>query len=238
MNNSIDFTADDFCCHARNNPDLYKLLHGIDDKRDITKNINLIIDGIKNTLKAGKNSESMVNCITFTSPLAKGDAKRMISYMQNKFGIKTCLTLFNPVIHRNANPNWEPKLSEIEDAFSFRDKINYPEDPSVGAMDVSKFYCGTVICVKYNGWLTPCSVINTREFGNIYDDKLENLVEKKRRRLLMLDFRDIKNLPGNCVNCENNTHCFGCRSSAYYYGGDIMAEDPKCYQFYPKKEKI
>ncbi|MFW9949453.1 MAG: radical SAM/SPASM domain-containing protein [Candidatus Thorarchaeota archaeon] len=213
------------------NPDLYRVLHGGEGCNGDPKNIELILQGIKNTLSAGKKPEAMVNCITYTTPLANGDAKRMISYMQEKFGIKTCLTLFNPVIHRNSNASWEPSIAQIEDAFIHRDKINYPEDPSCGPMDVSKFYCGTVICVTSEGWLTPCSVIRTQEFGNVNNKALETLIEKHRKKLLFLDFRNPSKLPGNCGSCENNSFCFGCRSSAYYYEGDILAADPKCYQY-------
>lgn len=225
-------------------PDLYEQLHGGENCPGDSNNIKLILKGIKNALAMGKDIGSMVNCITYTTPLATGDAKAMISYMQEKFGIKTCLTLFNPAIHRNSNKSWEPSMSQIEDAYNHRDIVNYPDDPSCGPMDVSKFYCGTVVCIKSDGWLTPCSVIQTKEFGNINKETLENLVEKHRSRLLHLDFRDESKLPGNCSSCLNNPHCFGCRSSAFYYEGDILAADPKCYLYSPnaevlvKKEKI
>jgi radical SAM protein with 4Fe4S-binding SPASM domain len=215
------------------NPNLYKILHGGEGCDGNPKNIELILKGIRNTLSAGKDPGAMVNCITYTSPLADGDAKSMINYMQEKFGIKSCLTLFNPVIHRQANASWEPTINEIEDAFNHRDKVNYPEDPSCGPMDVSKFYCGTVICITSEGWLTPCSVIRTEEFGNVNEEKLEDLIEHRKNRLLFLDFRDTSNLPGKCGHCSNNSFCFGCRSSAYYYEGDILAADPKCYHFAP-----
>ena len=129
------------------------------------------------------------------------------------------------------NSEWEPTPKQIKDAFVFRDIVNYPDDPSCGAMDVSKFYCGTVICVKSEGWLVPCSVIDTHEFGNVLEDSLEDLVERKKQRLLFLDFRDPNKLPGKCGTCLNNINCFGCRSSAYYYAGDILAVDPKCNQY-------
>jgi len=211
-------------------PELYNLLHGGEICDDYQVNIRLILKGIKNTLAEGKAPGAMVNCITFTSLLADGDTKGMISYFQEKFRIKTCLTLFNPVIHRSGNRDWEPSLFQIKDAFNYRDKINYPDDPSCGPMDVSKFYCGTVVCITAEGWLVPCSVIRTKEFGNIHDVSLENLVEKNKKRLLFLDFRDSSKLPGNCSSCSNNSFCFGCRSSAFYYNGDILAADPKCYQ--------
>ena len=213
-------------------PELYRLLHGGEEcSIETSKNIEFILKGIKNVINAGKDPGAMVNCITYTTPIAGGDAKGTISYMQERFGIKTCLTLFNPVIHRSGNKGWEPSIEQIEDAFAHRDKTNYSEDPSCGPMDVSKFYCGTVVCITAEGWLTPCSVIRTKEFGNIHSEKLDVLIEKKKRRLLFLDFRDPSKLPGNCSNCENNTFCFGCRSSAYYYEGDILAADPKCYKF-------
>lgn len=213
------------------NPNLYSILHGGKGCNGDSKNIDLILQGIRNVLSAGKEPSAMVNCITYTTPLADGAAKRMISYMQEEFGIKTCLTLFNPVINRYTNPSWEPTIAQIEDAFIYRDKINYPGDPSCGPMDVSKYYCGTVICITDDGWLTPCSVIRTQEFGNVNNEKLEVLIESQKRRLLFLDFRDPSKLPGNCGNCANNSNCFGCRSSAYYYEGDILAADPKCYQY-------
>jgi radical SAM protein with 4Fe4S-binding SPASM domain len=219
------------------NPYLYNILHGGSDNDEYLNNINLILKGIKNTLAVGKDPGSMVNCITYTTPLAQGEAKRMILYFQDNFQIKTCLTLFNPVIHRSGNVSWEPSIDQIKDAFEYRDRVNYPNDPSCGPMDVSKFYCGTVICVTAEGWLTPCSVIRTREFGNVYNEKLELIIEAKKRRLLFLDFRDLSKLPGNCKNCLNNSFCFGCRSSAYYYAGDILAADPKCFQFTPSTSK-
>lgn len=215
------------------NPKLYEMLHGENDQKTARQNVTLIQQGLKNIIKEGKNPGSIVNCITLTSPLAEGDAKKMISFMQEEFGIKTCLTLFNPVIHRNSNSSWEPTIRQIDDNFSYRDKINYPNDPSCGPMDVSKFYCGTVICVKADGWVTPCSVIQTEEFGNVNEESLESIIEKTKNRLLLLDFRNPSKLPGNCKSCANNVNCFGCRSSAYYYNGDIMAADPKCYHFTP-----
>ncbi|MHA2185734.1 MAG: radical SAM protein, partial [Promethearchaeota archaeon] len=179
------------------NAELYGILHGGEGCDGNPRNIELILNGIKNVLSEGKDPGAMVNCITYTSPLAEGDAKGMISYFQEEFGIKTCLTLFNPVIHRNANASWEPSITQIEDAFSHRDTVNYPDDPSCGPMDVSKFYCGTVVCITSDSWLTPCSVIRTEEFGNVNDEKLEVLIERTKRRLLLLDFRDPSNLPGN-----------------------------------------
>jgi len=221
------------------NPDLYCLLHGNAETKGDQKNIELILKGIKNCLSIGKDPGAMVNCITLTRTLAEEDVFKTVSYFQESFVIKTCLTLFNPVIHRTHNAFLEPTNSQIKKAFEHRDKVNYPNDPSCGSMDVSKFYCGTVICITSEGWLVPCSVIRTEEFGNVIEKNLDLLVEETKQRLLFLDFRDVSNLPGKCSQCLNNSFCFGCRSSAFYYGGDILAADPKCFQFqssYSKKK--
>ena len=212
-------------------PELYGILHGGEKRHGDSRNIGSILKGINNCLAAGKDPGGMVNCITYTTPLATGDARATIAYFQEKFGIKTCVTLFNPVINRLGNSSWEPTDVQIKDIFDFRDRINYPNDPSCGPMDVSKFYCGTLACVTAGGWVVPCSVIRTEEFGNVNNEEFLTILERGRRRLLFLDFRDPAKLPGNCSSCYNNSVCFGCRSSAYYYAGDLMAADPKCFQY-------
>ncbi len=214
-------------------PELYGALHGGEKRPGDSRNIALILKGITNCLAAGKDPGGMVNCITYTTPLAAGDARATIANFQEKFGIKTCVTLFNPVIHRTGNLSWEPNHAQIKDIFTFRDRVNYPNDPSCGPMDVSKFYCGTLVCVTAAGWVVPCSVIRTEEFGNVNKEDFLTILARGRRRLLFLDFRDLGKLPGNCGSCCNNSFCFGCRSSAYYYAGDLMAADPKCFQYNP-----
>ena len=217
------------------NRDMYSKVHGSKGKCIDLKNIKKIQTGIENCLKFGKDPDSMVNCITFTKPLANGDIKSTIKHFYTKYGIKTCLTLYNPVNPDNPEEEYTPTNDQIRENYEYRDKVNYPNDPSCGPMDVSKFYCGSVVCVTFDGWLVPCSVIRTKEFGNVKNKPFDQLVEEKRRRLLFLDFRDTSKLPGKCSSCENNSHCFGCRSSAYYYGGDILAADPKCNSFAKQK---
>ncbi len=218
-------------------PELYGILHGGETRRADSRNIGLILGGVHNCLIAGKDSGAMVNCVTYTAPLAAGDARATIAYFQEKFGIKTCVTLFNPVIHRVADSAWEPTQAQIRDIFKFRDRVNYPDDPSCGSMDVSKFYCGTLVCVTAEGWVVPCSVIRTDEFGNVNREEFVTILERGRRRLLYLDFRDPAKLPDNCRSCSNSSFCFGCRSSAHYYADDLMAADPKCFQYNQRSMK-
>ena len=92
------------------NAEFYTKVHGNSGVKSHPENIGLIQKGVENCLKFGKDPESMVNCITFTKPLADGDAKKTIEHMFTKYGIKTCLTLFNPVVNRTSNDTWTPSL--------------------------------------------------------------------------------------------------------------------------------
>ncbi len=219
-------------------PDGYSRVHGDRGMHVDVKNIERVLRGVQNALEVGKDPGAMVNCITFTKDLASGDgaAKKTIQYFHEKFGIKTCLTLYKPASRtmKGSVQDWQPTPEQMRATYKFRDAL-YPNDPPVGAMDVTKFYCGSKVCVKADGWLVPCSVIRTMEFGNVNDEGIETLVDKHRRRLMFMDFRDPATMPGKCGDCASNSACFGCRSNAFYYGGDVCSEDPTCQAYHKKK---
>jgi len=218
----------------------YARVHGDRGVHADVKNIDRILRGVRNALAAGKEPGAMVNCITFTKDLVEGEgnARATMQYFHETFGIKTCLTLYKPAARNIKGPvtDWQPTTEQMKETYKFRDTL-FPNDPSFGAMDVTKFYCGSKVCVKSDGWLVPCSVIRTTEFGNVNDARLEVLVDQHRRRLMFIDFRNQATMPMKCGDCVNNTVCFGCRSNAFYYSGDVCAADPMC-QAYCKKDQI
>jgi len=203
---------------------IYKKLHTGDPK----PKINTILKGINNVQSLGKKPENMINCITFTKLVAK-DAKNTIKYFFEKLGMRTCLTQMCTVGLAEDRYAWVPNIQEIKNVCEFRDKMNYPNSSlSMCTMDTNKFYCGGMICVTIDGDVTPCSVIR-KGYGNIHESSLKEIVEKYKDELLLTHLREIQNLPGNCSTCEHNSVCWGCRATAYYEKGDILAEDPRCY---------
>ncbi|UCE36464.1 MAG: radical SAM protein [Thermoplasmata archaeon] len=206
------------------NERLYKGLHtGIPKEK-----IDAIIKGVDNVLALGKSPEAMFNCITFVKLLTKEDVEQTIRFFYEKKGMRTCLTQMCRVGSALEHPEWIPTNEEIREAVEIRDSINYPNSSvSMSTMDANKFYCGGAICVTIDGDVTPCSVIR-KGFGNVYDEPLETINEKNKDSLLYTKLRDVNNLPGNCGSCKNNGICWGCRASAYYEAGDILAKDPKC----------
>lgn len=204
---------------------LYKKLH----KGDPKKNINAIIIGVDNILSMGKCPDAVFNCITFVKSLAGEDVEQTIRYFFEEKGIRTCLTQMCKAGSALEHPEWAPSLEEIKDAVRTRDSINYPSSSeSMSTMDANKFYCGGAICISIDGDVTPCSVIR-KGFGNILQESLDTIIEKNKDVLLYTELRDVRNLPGNCGACHNNSVCWGCRASAFYEAGDILAEDPKCW---------
>lgn len=203
-------------------PWIYASLH----TGDATRKIRAILEGIQNILDLGKPPNEVINCITFTRPLAGKDIEDTIRFFADK-GIRTCLTQVCMAGSASDHPQWIPAVDQIKHAFSVRDQYNYPEsDLSMSSMDVNKFYCGGMVCVTVNGDVTPCSVIR-QGFGNVSDQPLGDIITRHCRELLFLPLRNEQG-EGRCETCRNHQVCWGCRAAAWYTSGDLMADDPNC----------
>jgi radical SAM protein with 4Fe4S-binding SPASM domain len=203
---------------------IYDKVHNGNSK----KNIKAILTGVDNVLSLDKSPNELINCITYTTPLAGDDVNRTIKYFYDEKGIRTCLTLMCNVGLAKEHEDWQPSAKDIKEACEIRDDVNYSNSPhSISTMDVNKFYCGGIICVTVDGDVTSCSVIRSG-FGNINNSPLEDIVEQFKNELLYIPLRDPKNATGSCSSCANNSVCWGCRAMAYYETGDMMAKDPKC----------
>lgn len=206
-------------------PDIYAKLHPKGDVR----NIDRILKGIQNLLSRGKPPEKMINCIAFTALQGADDAIRTMNWFFDEMGIRTCLTMFNPSGQGSEFRHLEPSKDEVRRVFKARDKINYGDDAvSISSMDTDKYYCGTMATVTYTGDVTPCSVIR-QGVGNIRETSFRQIVTQHLDTLIHGDMHDTRNLPTPCNNCKNNSHCWGCRASAFNYSGDANGLDPKCF---------
>ena len=204
--------------------EIYGKLHS----GDAGKKIKSILKGVDNVQSYGKRHDNMINCITFTKPLAGEDVRRTTDYFFKTKGMRTCLTQMCRTGLAIDHPEWIPGIHEIRDACGNRDSVNYSDSGlSMSTMDANKFYCGGIICVTIDGDVTPCSVIR-KGFGNIHGSALGNIVEKYRDELLFVQLRNPDTMKGHCSICENNSVCWGCRAMAYYEMGDMFAQDPMC----------
>lgn len=205
------------------NPAIYQKVH----QRRVHENIKAILSGLNNVINWGKSTDEVWNCITLTKTVAENDVYNTMEWFWKEKGIRTVLTLYNPVASTAIGLDLEPSQEMIQKAYRGRDELLY-EDESFSSMDVSKFYCGSMICITNDGYYTPCSVIRTTKFGHYKELSLKELQKENPGDILMMKLRNPQNLPKPCIDCENNSVCFGCRSSAFYYSGDMFGCDPKC----------
>ena len=206
-------------------PETYARLHRGGNPR----NIELIIQGVDNLQAFGKPADKMFNCITYTSLQPPEDAIETMRWWLAEKGMRTCLTMFNPAGMGSEAWALEPGPEATRLVYLERDDLNFGDgDVSIAAMDTDKFYCGTMATITAAGDVTPCSVIRDG-VGNIRTTPFPRIVAEQLGVLTHAVLHDPQAMPAPCDSCHNNSHCWGCRASAYHYGGDANGLDPKCW---------
>ncbi|OPY53948.1 MAG: pyrroloquinoline quinone biosynthesis protein PqqE [Methanosaeta sp. PtaU1.Bin112] len=82
--------------------------------------------------------------------------------------------------------------------------------------------------INHRGDVHPCHFMPQMVVGNVRDRSFRDIwIDHPTAELQAL--RDIKSkLKGACGACDYLDLCGGCRQKAYYYHGDMLAEDPTC----------
>ena len=206
-------------------PETYARLHRGGNPR----NIERIIKGVDYLQALGKPPDKMFNCITYTSLQPPEDAIETMRWWLAEKGMRTCLTMFSPAGMSADAWALEPMPEATRRVYQERDGVNFGDgDVTIAAMDTDKFYCGTMATVTAAGDVTPCSVIR-EGVGNIRITPFSRIVEEQLGMLTHAALHDTRAMPAPCDSCHNNSHCWGCRASAYHYGGDANGLDPKCW---------
>jgi radical SAM protein with 4Fe4S-binding SPASM domain len=82
--------------------------------------------------------------------------------------------------------------------------------------------------INHRGDVHPCHFMPQVIVGNVRERSFRDIwIDNPSQELLAL--RDAKShLKGACGECDYLELCGGCRQKAYYYNGDLLAEDPTC----------
>lgn len=101
---------------------------------------------------------------------------------------------------------------------------NWEPHPPLAASHCARHeYSCTVTSV---GDVQPCPGVNVA-VGNIRENSLADVLHESP---VISDLRDVRNnIKGQCRECDNLDHCYGCRGHAYHVTGDYLAEDPLCW---------
>lgn len=106
-----------------------------------------------------------------------------------------------------------------------------PRSENVRKLLLNAGGCSTgvkVANINHRGDVHPCHFMPQVVVGNVRDKSFRDIwIDHPTAELQSL--RDIKSrLKGACGACDYLDLCGGCRQKAYYYHGDILAEDPTC----------
>lgn len=183
--------------------------------------------GLDNLIAAGKPASEILNCITYTALQPLDDLEATIRWFREEKGMETCLVLFKPAGAGSAFGHLTPLRETVRDAYLIRNEHGGPGVP-LGSQDVTKFYCGTKCCVTFDGEVTPCSLVR-EGIDNVFRRPFREIFREHREQLLLLPLHREENLPEGCRRCPNNGACWGCRTNAFYYSGDLLAADPECW---------
>ena len=93
---------------------------------------------------------------------------------------------------------------------------------------LGRCWFGKFLALAENGDAIPCSFNDVHRFGNIKNKPLKAIWDDMQNSEFFQKARDKNNLKGKCGVCEYKEICGGCRTSAYYFTGDILESDPRC----------
>ena len=210
------------------NPEIYSQL--------TTGNLQYLKDtlkGIQNLIDLGKPSSEILNCMALTGFQVGGDFRNTVEFFNNKFGIPVTFIGYKPT---SDNPRLKVTPQQMRDAERIKTDICLGLNIPIIPQCVSKFYCGTTASIipeagnPSAGNLTVCSRIR-QSFGKIESGQsFKEQFNKIKHILLTRKLKEISNLPEDCQHCTYNNICWGCRSNAWYYNGDVFTGDPRCWR--------
>jgi radical SAM protein with 4Fe4S-binding SPASM domain len=135
------------------------------------------------------------------------------------------------------------KLYDLQSVYKGKPAVNvyYPSYARVakqrGMPDFDNWYnhfflgrCffGKFMSVAENGDVIPCSFNDVYRLGNARNTPLHKIWGEMQTSEFFEKIRNKNNLRGKCGVCEYREICGGCRTSAYFYTGDIFGSDPQC----------
>ncbi|MGV8175716.1 MAG: radical SAM protein [Methanothrix sp.] len=121
--------------------------------------------------------------------------------------------------------------SPMDGAFLMEILKDDPRRENVRKLLTNAGGCSTgvkVANINHRGDVHPCHFMPQVVVGNVRERSFRDIwIDNPSQELLAL--RDAKShLKGACGKCDYLELCGGCRQKAYYYNGDLLAEDPTC----------
>ncbi len=93
---------------------------------------------------------------------------------------------------------------------------------------LGRCFFGRFMSIAENGDAIPCSFNDVYRLGNVKTKTLNEIWKEMQTSEFFEKIRNKNHLKGKCGVCEYREICGGCRTSAYFFTGDILGSDPQC----------
>ncbi len=192
--------------------------------------IDVVLKNIEFLLDQGVNPERLNNCFTFTRLQGPDDLENTVRTLHEEYGILSGIVPYKPVGYPTDAMLYIPTTEEIHAAYRLLSEIQFGSKMPITPQCVSKYYCGTTCALTIEKGLTLCTRIR-QPLVRIHGTDFKTAFESAKYTLLRGPLRDTSNRCESCRSCGNNEICWGCRGNAFYYAGDFMGPDVKCWNY-------
>jgi radical SAM protein with 4Fe4S-binding SPASM domain len=93
---------------------------------------------------------------------------------------------------------------------------------------LGRCFFGKFMSIAENGDAIPCSYNDVHRFGNTQKQSMQEIWDTLQNSEDFQKAIDKNLLKGKCGVCEFKDICGGCRTSAYFYTGDLLGPDLQC----------
>ncbi len=192
-----------------------------------------ILDSVKRILDMGYPAQQMLNSVTYTGLQPADDMIATIDYFEDNFGIKTSLNVYHTYL-RPSTPVGElekfiPLPKDVAKVYKRYSKQYGNAQLPMNC--VNKQYCSATVAILCDGSITPCATIREADAPNIHTDgTFYDIFQRNRDYLVLKTMKDTNHLPKDCIGCNMNNICWGCRSRAFAAARTIYGKDPRCFR--------
>lgn len=205
-------------------PQIYRLHHREE------RTLQLKMQSYRNLLEAGYPRDWVNPCICLTKFSAESVEKTLDWFIDEMGARYVPILVFKPEGLGRQFRDWAPTREQTWRAYSYRSKKLGEQWLRLGTSECGRSNCRTKFYITADGEVLPCgSVPRSFSAGNALTESLTDIFRRKQDDLLF-NFTP----QGKCGECENSDVCFGCRSNAYHFAGDIRASDPMCWKYCPE----
>lgn len=180
--------------------------------------------GIELLLEMGKPAREIGNLLMLTAAQTSEDVRETMSYLHQKYSIRTCLMSLKPVDETGKLYPLLPRADVVGEAYRARDEL-FMDGRNMGCQDFPRQYCGTTMFISNDGQVSSCYSLR-RNLGSVREHTLEDIVASNASSLFFTEFRKEEHNVV-CKECERDL-CWGCRANAFYFGSGAYTQDPLC----------